>query len=222
MDGPDSSYSCLEIHICWNVERDARIEPPIHTEYFLSGYIEEPPERTMLAYRSLRMSKSQRMIELYVVSWIPALSMPRKEGWKRASGQRKRSFPIRGFCEKYRVFLGSDTQFIVECVMPDLLHVIPVRDNAVFDWVFEGKNTTFGLSLVSYITGIGVLNVRFETLFNLAFLSPRQFHLSKKFEILNPRPDFRSDGAAELGNQRQLLLFRVALLNIVVCDDLLL
>ena len=37
MDGPDSSYSCLEIHICWKVEREARMEPPIHTEYFLSG-----------------------------------------------------------------------------------------------------------------------------------------------------------------------------------------
>ena len=38
MAGPHSSYSCLEIHICWNVERDARIDPPIHTEYFLSGW----------------------------------------------------------------------------------------------------------------------------------------------------------------------------------------
>ena len=37
MDGPDSSYSCLEIHICWKVDNDARMEPPIHTEYFLSG-----------------------------------------------------------------------------------------------------------------------------------------------------------------------------------------
>merc|ERR1711944_104254 len=37
MDGPDSSYSCLEIHICWKVEREARMEPPIQTEYFLSG-----------------------------------------------------------------------------------------------------------------------------------------------------------------------------------------
>jgi len=37
MDGPLSSYSCLEIHICWKVESDARMEPPIHTEYFLSG-----------------------------------------------------------------------------------------------------------------------------------------------------------------------------------------
>jgi hypothetical protein len=37
MEGPDSSYSSLEIHICWKVEREAKIDPPIHTEYFLSG-----------------------------------------------------------------------------------------------------------------------------------------------------------------------------------------
>ena len=37
MEGPDSSYSCLEIHICWKVDNDAKIDPPIHTEYFLSG-----------------------------------------------------------------------------------------------------------------------------------------------------------------------------------------
>merc|ERR1712070_687855 len=35
--GPDSSYSCLEIHICWKVLRDDKMEPPIHTEYFRSG-----------------------------------------------------------------------------------------------------------------------------------------------------------------------------------------
>ena len=37
MDGPDSSYSCLLIHICWKVEREAKIEPPIQTEYLRSG-----------------------------------------------------------------------------------------------------------------------------------------------------------------------------------------
>merc|ERR1711993_31841 len=35
--GPDSSYSPFEIHICWNVLRDDKMEPPIQTEYFLSG-----------------------------------------------------------------------------------------------------------------------------------------------------------------------------------------
>jgi len=37
MLGPDSSYSFFEIHICWNVEREAKIEPPIQTEYLRSG-----------------------------------------------------------------------------------------------------------------------------------------------------------------------------------------
>merc|ERR1719394_2118504 len=35
--GPDSSYSPLEIHICWKVLSEERIEPPIHTEYLRSG-----------------------------------------------------------------------------------------------------------------------------------------------------------------------------------------
>lgn len=35
--GPDSSYSCLLHHRFWKVEREARIDPPIHTEYFRSG-----------------------------------------------------------------------------------------------------------------------------------------------------------------------------------------
>jgi len=37
MVGPDSSYSPLEIHICWNVLSEERIEPPIQTEYLRSG-----------------------------------------------------------------------------------------------------------------------------------------------------------------------------------------
>ena len=88
--GPDSSYSSLEIHICWKVEREARMDPPIQTEYLRSGgatiliFMEAgaravisfcmrsampgnmvvPPERTMLAYRSLRMSTSHFMMSL--------------------------------------------------------------------------------------------------------------------------------------------------------------
>jgi hypothetical protein len=52
------------------------------------------------------------------------------------------------------VLLGGDTQLIVEGVMPDLLHVIPVGDDAVLDGVFQGEDTTLGLGLVS---NIGVL-----------------------------------------------------------------
>merc|ERR1719379_2391064 len=37
MVGPDSSYSALEIHICWKVLSEERMDPPIHTEYLRSG-----------------------------------------------------------------------------------------------------------------------------------------------------------------------------------------
>jgi hypothetical protein len=37
MQGPASSYSCLEINICWKVPSDARMDPPIHTECLRSG-----------------------------------------------------------------------------------------------------------------------------------------------------------------------------------------
>merc|ERR1719159_1663933 len=119
MDGPHSSYSCLEIHMAWKVEREARMDPPIQTEYFLSGgamtltfmlvgaratislvilsaipgNMVVPPDSTVLAYRSLRMSTSHFMMQLYVASWTPADSIPMKEGWKRDSGHLKRSFP---------------------------------------------------------------------------------------------------------------------------------
>jgi hypothetical protein len=32
IEWPDSSYSCLEIHPCWQVESAARMTPPIHTD----------------------------------------------------------------------------------------------------------------------------------------------------------------------------------------------
>src|SRR4051812_45224308 len=120
MEGPDSSYSALEIHICWKVDREARMEPPIHTEYLRSGgattlilmaagasavsslvrrsampgYMVVPPDSTMLEYRSLRMSTSHFMMVWKRVSWMPAASLPMKDGWNSTSGHRKRSFPM--------------------------------------------------------------------------------------------------------------------------------
>ena len=74
----------------WKVEREARMDPPIQTENFLSGgatilifmvvgaravisfcilsaipgYMVVPPERTVLAYRSFLISTSHFMMEL--------------------------------------------------------------------------------------------------------------------------------------------------------------
>merc|ERR1719284_781173 len=52
------------------------------------------------------------------------------------------------------LLLGCNTEFIVEGVMPDLLHIIPVGDDTVFNGVFQGEDTSLGLSLV---TDIGIL-----------------------------------------------------------------
>ena len=95
----------------------------------MPGYMVVPPDSTVLAYRSLRISTSHFMMELKVVSWIPQDSipgevqdvirskcslytlvvmaymclhgycakhtnLPRKEGWKRASGHLNLSFPM--------------------------------------------------------------------------------------------------------------------------------
>merc|ERR1711988_1291105 len=38
--------------------------------------------------------------------------------------------------------------------MPDLLHIVPVGDDTVLNWVLQGEDTTLGLSL---ITDVGVL-----------------------------------------------------------------
>ena len=47
-------------------------------------------------------------------------------------------------------------QLVVERVVPDLLHVVPVRHDAVLDRVLEGEHTTLGLGLVA---DVGVLLV---------------------------------------------------------------
>ena len=56
-----------------------------------------------------------------------------------------------GFGQEDRVLLGSDTKFVVECVMPDLLHVVPVRHHTVFNRISQGQDTTLGLSLITDI-----------------------------------------------------------------------
>merc|ERR1712105_499819 len=56
--------------------------------------------------------------------------------------------------EEDGLFLRGNTKFIVEGVMPDLLHIIPVGDDTVFNGVLQGEDTSLGLSL---ITDIGIL-----------------------------------------------------------------
>lgn len=41
------------------------------------------------------------------------------------------------------VFLGGNTQFVVEGMVPDLFHIIPISDDTMLNRVLEGKNATF-------------------------------------------------------------------------------
>merc|ERR1719354_1034698 len=56
--------------------------------------------------------------------------------------------------EQDRLLLRGNTELVVEGVMPDLLHIIPVGDNTVLNGVLQGEDTSLGLSLV---TDIGIL-----------------------------------------------------------------
>merc|ERR1712050_746381 len=52
------------------------------------------------------------------------------------------------------LLLRGDTELIVEGVVPDLLHVIPVGDDSVLNGVLKGEDTSLGLGLIS---NIGIL-----------------------------------------------------------------
>merc|ERR1711950_83937 len=68
-----------------------------------------------------------------------------------------------GFSQKNGLFFWCNTEFIVEGVMPDLLHIIPVGDDTVFNGVFQGKDTSLGLSFISNI-GILLTHTNHDTL----------------------------------------------------------
>merc|ERR1712215_111026 len=65
------------------------------------------------------------------------------------------SFGVEGsLSQEDGLFLRGNTEFIVEGVMPDLLHIIPVGDDSMFNWVLQGEDTSLGLS---FISNIGIL-----------------------------------------------------------------
>ena len=49
------------------------------------------------------------------------------------------------------MFRGGDSEFIVETMVPDFGHIVPVVDDTVLDGVIQLENTLFGLSLFSNV-----------------------------------------------------------------------
>merc|ERR1711897_76756 len=56
--------------------------------------------------------------------------------------------------EEDGLFLGGNTELVVEGVVPDLLHIIPVGDDTVLNGVLQGEDTSLGLG---FISNIGIL-----------------------------------------------------------------
>jgi hypothetical protein len=54
-----------------------------------------------------------------------------------------------GFGEKGWAFFWGNAEFVVVSVVPDFFHIIPVGNDTVFDWVFQGEDTSLGLSFVT-------------------------------------------------------------------------
>merc|ERR1719311_1632654 len=50
-----------------------------------------------------------------------------------------------------RMLFRCHTKLVVEGVVPNLLHIIPVGDNSMLDWVLQGEDTTLALRLITDI-----------------------------------------------------------------------
>nr|GMC84355.1 Os03g0718150 [Ipomoea batatas] len=126
-------------HTCWKVLREAKIDPPIQTLYFLSG------GATTLIFILLG---ANAVISLLILSAMPVniVVPPLRTIFPYSLGVK------RSFCKEDWVLLWSHTEFIVESMMPYFLHVIPVVDNSMFNGVLQSQNTSLRLSLISNIS----------------------------------------------------------------------
>ncbi len=53
--------------------------------------------------------------------------------------------------EEHRMVLRSNTQLIKKSMMPNLLHIIPISDNSVFDRVLDSQNSSFALGVITNV-----------------------------------------------------------------------
>merc|ERR1712051_1030398 len=71
------------------------------------------------------------------------------------------------FSQEYGLLFWCNTELVVEGVMPDLFHIIPVGDDSEFNWVFQGKDTSLGLGFITYI-GVFLSHTDHDTLVSWA------------------------------------------------------
>jgi len=49
------------------------------------------------------------------------------------------------------VLFGGNSKLVVESVVPNLLHVVPICYNSMFNWLLHAEHTTLLLSLGAYV-----------------------------------------------------------------------
>lgn len=88
-DLPDSSYSCLLIHICWKDPRDARMEPPIQEPNLLSVVpVEEINLNLMLGGVRLDRSRLRRSTKPFRSEFPPVTITPEQRLGRRSMSHR--------------------------------------------------------------------------------------------------------------------------------------
>lgn len=55
------------------------------------------------------------------------------------------------FCHQDGMLFGRNSEFVVEGVVPDLLHVVPVCDNSVLDGLLDAEYAPLLLGLTAYV-----------------------------------------------------------------------
>lgn len=53
------------------------------------------------------------------------------------------------FSEQYWVLIWGDSQFYVEGVVPDLLHIVPVLNNTMFNWIWDSEYSSLLLGFIT-------------------------------------------------------------------------
>merc|ERR1712242_529000 len=92
----------------------------------------------------------------------------------------------RGLGQEDGMFFRCNTEFVVESMMPDFLHIVPVGDDTMFNGVFKGQDTSLGLSLISYI-GIFLSHTDHDTLVAGSFNNGRE---DSPWGVISCKPSF--------------------------------
>ena len=74
------------------------------------------------------------------------------------------------FSQKNGMLFWGDSEFVIETVVPDFGHVLPIGDDTVLDRVFHCQNTTLRLGFIS----------------NVAIFLTHAYHDSLKYNFIKP------------------------------------